>query len=199
MKGKITGTVPGQIIQLYVTNNIADIFDGTTTGARGRSNATLHTRAGYTYEVDLSDFVLIYNTSAVFASASTSHVNNTTGGSDTMTGVPAHTHTFKDYYGMPNSNNNENKFTSIYLYPGTTATGSLTRYPAGYQRINVSETSKTGSMKRNQTAEHDVGYVNYITHETETTSNSSANSDNRQYTEYVITMSYEPQSWTVGE
>ena len=196
MKGKITGLIPGHIIQLYVTNTITELFDSASNGARGKSNARIMTKNGFEYEVDLSDFVLIYNTSAVFASASASHANQSTGGSDTMTNVPEHTHTFKDYYGMPNGA--ENGFSRIYLYDGKSATsGGLKSYDAGYQAINVTETSRTGAMYRYQTDQSGVQHMNYVTHTTESTSNGSNAADNRQYTEYVITMSYEPLIWTL--
>lgn len=97
----IEGLIPGQIIQIYTTSKLTDLFVSGTLGARGRADASyivLDSNKTYT-KIDLSNFTLITNGMVYCAAQSDNTVGVRPGdyaGHDTHTltvdEMPAHRH-----------------------------------------------------------------------------------------------------------
>jgi len=176
----IEGLIPGQIIQIYTTSKLTDLFVSGTLGARGRADASyivLDSNKTYT-KIDLSNFTLITNGMVYCAAQSDNTVGVRPGdyaGHDThmltVGEMPAHRH-------------------RVTLGQAKWGDNSNVRNFINFQSDSNGDSDYTGdSWWNNQ------NYTRYAggTSTNDKVAASATALDMRQSTMYVITMAYAPQ------
>jgi hypothetical protein len=176
----IEGLVPGQIIQIYTTSKLTDLFVNGTLGSRGRTDATytvIDSNKTYT-NIDLSNFTLITN-GTVYCAASSDTIVGTRpgdfGGHDThmltVDEMPAHRHRVTLGQAKWGDNANVRNF------------------------INFQSDSNGDSDYTNNSWWNNQNYTRYAggTSTSDKVAGQSTVVDMRQSTMYVITMAYAPQ------
>lgn len=175
----IEGLIPGQIIQIYTTSKITDLFVSGTLGARGRADASytvIDSNKTYT-KIDLSNFTLITN-SNVYCAASSDSVDGMRpgdyGGHDnhmiTIDEMPAHRHRVTLGQAKWGDNSNIRNF------------------------INFQSDSNGDSDYTNDSWWNNQNYTRYAggTSTNDKVTSQPTPVDMRQSTMYVITMAYAP-------
>lgn len=179
----IVPNIPGQIVQIYTSSKITDLFESNNLGARGKTSASFTVfPANIKYDnIDLSDFCLV-NSGEVFAAATSDYGDKRSGN---QVGKDTHTITIKE---LPSHEH--------YYYADTRSQGDDFQYTneAGVKLNWTVRSNYHGDLCKKH-GDNGDGWSRKFT-----TGKEGANNpmDVRQSTRYVITMVYTPTIFRIG-